>query len=151
MLRRHREGQLDDDLTFQGLIADWFPGWAHKYGAEPSSKTPSEDCVELRQSFPGLEQVDLGNNNNILDDPTDEIKNQLYWSDQECRQENWFICSKSLKNPELALLKADANTIENCTVNIRLTREEPVQYIREKSSGHQKLTNCTYQVSAFDG
>ena len=37
------------------FFTDWFPGWTRNYGAEPSSLTPSEDCVALRQSFPGLE------------------------------------------------------------------------------------------------
>ena len=39
---------------FLHFFTDWFPGWTRNYGAEPSSQTPSEDCVALRQSFPGL-------------------------------------------------------------------------------------------------
>ena len=78
------------------FFLDWFPGWARKYGAEPSSLTPSEDCVELRQSFPGL-RVNDDNSGDVIDkiDPT--LKNQqLYWSDQECRELNWFICAKRM-------------------------------------------------------
>ena len=78
---------------------DWFPGWSQKYGAEPSSRSPSEDCVELRQSFPGL---NAANPNDITSDDATEskvVKNQLYWNDQECRQENWFVCSKRITNP----------------------------------------------------
>lgn len=83
------------------LITDWFPGWAKKYGAEPSSLTPSEDCVELRQAFPGLIVHDE-DDNDITDASSGSsqdlpVKNQqLYWSDQECRVENWFICGKPM-------------------------------------------------------
>ena len=80
------------------LAPDWFPGWSRKYGREPSSRTPTEDCVELRQSFPGL--VNVEPNDIVSDDvPTKVVKNQLYWNDQECRQENWFVCSKRITNP----------------------------------------------------
>ena len=81
------------------LDTDWFPGWSRKYGREPSSRTPTEDCVELRQSFPGL--VNVEPNDIVSDDvlPTKVVKNQLYWNDQECRQENWFVCSKRITNP----------------------------------------------------
>ena len=41
-------------ILFLYFFPDWFPGWTRNYGAEPSSLTPSEDCVALRQSFPGL-------------------------------------------------------------------------------------------------
>ena len=78
------------------IDTDWFPGWSRKYGgAEPSSRTPTEDCVELRQSFPGLLNVEP---NDIASDDiqTKVVKNQLYWNDQECRQENWFVCSKRI-------------------------------------------------------
>ena len=76
-----------------------------KYDSEPSSNTPSEDCVELRQSFPGVLSKNYKQKNNevIQEDmeavttPHDEVKNnQLYWSDQECREENWFICAKAM-------------------------------------------------------
>ena len=81
------------------LDTDWFPGWSRKHGREPSSRTPTEDCVELRQSFPGL--VNVEPNDIVSDDvlPTKVVKNQLYWNDQECRQENWFVCSKRITNP----------------------------------------------------
>lgn len=72
------------------ITLDWFPGWTRKL-AEPSSKTPSEDCVELRQSFPGLT---VNDGNGVI--PEENLKNQLYWSDQECREENWFICAKRM-------------------------------------------------------
>ena len=51
--------------------------------------------MELRQSFPGLLNVEP---NDIASDdiPTKVVKNQLYWNDQECRQENWFVCSKRI-------------------------------------------------------
>ena len=100
------------------FFSDWFPGWVGKYGAEPSSKSPSEDCVGLRQSFPGVLRTTQDNNDNVIDTTTNgglnglekglenglkggQIdppvkKSQLYWSDQECRQENWFICSKRM-------------------------------------------------------
>ena len=110
-------------------IADWFPGWAKKYGAEPSSLTPSEDCVELRQAFLGLTvHDDNGITDNagrttaqsqILSSQLEHDKNQqLYWSDQECRVENWFICGKRMiqgLDPGIldffaVLFKASSNT-----------------------------------------
>jgi hypothetical protein len=27
------------------------------------------------------------------------VRNQLYWSDQDCERENWFICAKPIINP----------------------------------------------------
>ena len=30
-----------------------------------------------------------------MDSPR-HVKNQLYWSDEECRIENWFVCSKHI-------------------------------------------------------
>ena len=94
-----------ESLYFHSHISDWFPGWMGKYDSEPSSNTPSEDCVELRQSFPGVLSKNYKQKNNevIQEDmeavttPHDEVKNnQLYWSDQECREENWFICAKAM-------------------------------------------------------
>ena len=82
-------------MSYICLISDWFPGWISSYGAEPSSKSPSEDCVELRQSFPGLSATPNYSKNEVLSGH--EVKNnQLYWSDQECRKENWFICAKAM-------------------------------------------------------
>ena len=54
--------------------------------------------MELRQSFPGLLNVEP---NDIASDDiqTKVVKNQLYWNDQECRQENWFVCSKRITRP----------------------------------------------------
>ena len=99
-VHRHVQNNLSFSLhNLYCVHTDWFPGWSRKYGAEPSSRSPSEDCVELRQSFPGLSAVEP---NDITSDDTTEskvVKNQLYWNDQECRQENWFVCSKRITNP----------------------------------------------------
>ena len=37
--------------------------------------------------------------NDVENSSHQRVKNQLYWSDEECRIENWFICSRRIVAP----------------------------------------------------
>ena len=142
-------------MTFISFFTDWFPGWTKKYSIEPSSRTPSEDCVELRQSFPGLAVTDYDKMISSQLDSKEVKKNQLYWSDQECREENWFICSKRIIVPPMdpKPLQGGSNlaTIQsNCSVKVELTAEQPSQVVVAQSNEGEPF-NCTYHISALDG
>ena len=60
--------------------------------------------------------------NDITSDDTTEskvVKNQLYWNDQECRQENWFVCSKRITNPNKRENFVFVITLENSFISGR--------------------------------
>ena len=146
---------------------DWFPGWIQGR-SEPSSKTPTEDCVELRQSFPGVVTTTFkeNHNNEVLllggkakipvEKPVDLVKNHLYWNDQECRNENLFLCAKTMvisrgPLPPNAKPLIKPKVLPECVQNIELSVDKPFFMISAKALKNNLLFNCTYHISAFKG
>ena len=91
-----------------------------------------------------------------VEKPANLVKNHLYWNDQECRNENLFLCAKTMVIsrgglPPNAKPLTKPKVLPECVQNIQLSTDKPFFMISAKALKNNLLFNCTYHISAFEG